>query len=174
MASIAKFDQWQNSAGVNYGTILQVKQTVLTGYFTTASASWVNWTGMEVSITPKFSTSKILVTFTSESSNDTSNSFQYVKLTRNGAETGALGDASGYATRCWIDGAQQQAGTVSVWAKPLVGTYLDFPATTSSLTYQIQVIRTANGTAYFGRTANVDDQNRSSIPSVLTVMEIAQ
>jgi hypothetical protein len=172
MTSVIRANIWQNSSGVPYGTVLQVRQTVLTGTFSTASTSWINWTGMAVTITPQFSTSRIFLTFTSQASNDTTNSFQYVKVQRNGADI-ALGDTAGPATRCWIDGAQQTAGTTSVYGKPLAGTFLDSPATTSPVTYQIQVIRTANGTAFFGRTADIADGNRSSIPSVLTAMEIA-
>jgi hypothetical protein len=42
------------------GSVLQVKQSILTGIFSTSSTSYVN-TGLTASITPKFSTSKILV-----------------------------------------------------------------------------------------------------------------
>lgn len=154
------------------GQVLQVVQTYLPSSFSTSSSSWTDWTGMTATITPKFSTSKILVTLTSGSSNNTQDSFQYVKLVRNGTDI-ALGDVAGSATRCWIDASQQQAGAVNVWQKGLSGTYLDSPSTTSAVTYKLQVIVTRIGTAYFGRTADVADANRSSSPSVLTLMEIA-
>jgi hypothetical protein len=154
------------------GSIVQVLQTVKTDVFSTSSSSWTDWTDMSVTITPKSATNKILVTLTSGVSNDTTNSFQYVKLVR-GATDIALGDSSGSATRCWIDGA---FGSVlvayDVTQKGLSGSFLDSPATTSATTYKLQVIRTLSGTAYFGRTATTPDANRSSIPSVLTVMEV--
>lgn len=160
------------SASMPTGSVLQVISTTVTGSFSTSSSSWIDWTGMTVTITPKFSTSKILIMATSEVSNDTDNSFQYVKLVRGSTDI-ALGDAAGNATRCWMDGGLGQNVTFAYAGKPLSGIYLDSPATTSATTYKLQVIRTNAGTAYFGRTATTTDANRSAIPSSITVMEIA-
>lgn len=67
MTSTMRFDQWQNSLGQSYGTILQVKYAKAAGptssnagYFSTTSTSPVS-TGFSVSITPKFATSQLLV-----------------------------------------------------------------------------------------------------------------
>tara|TARA_R110000803_G_scaffold113549_3_gene181913 strand:- start:85 stop:711 length:627 start_codon:yes stop_codon:yes gene_type:complete len=154
------------------GKILQVLQTVKTDTFSTSSTSWVDWTGMSVTITPSSATNKILVTLTGGVSNDTNNSFQYIKLVR-GATDIALGDAVASVTRCWIDGAFGTLSSFGMAQKSVTGSFLDSPATTSATTYKLQVIRTVNGTAYFGRSADTLDANRSSIPSVLTVMEVA-
>jgi hypothetical protein len=154
------------------GQVLQVIQTYLPSSFSTSSGSWTDWTGMTATITPKFSTSKILITLTSGCSNNTQDTFQFVKLVRGSTDI-ALGNAAGSATRCWIDASQQTAGSTNVYQKGLAGTYLDSPATTSATTYKLQVIVTRIGTAYFGQTAETSDANRSAIPSVLTLMEIA-
>jgi hypothetical protein len=154
------------------GQVLQVVQTYLPSSFSTSSSSWTDWTGMTATITPKFSTSKILVTLTSGCSNNTLDTFQFVKLVRNSTDI-ALGNAAGSATRCWIDASQQSAGAVNVWQKGLAGTFLDSPATTSATTYKLQVIVTRAGTAYFGQTAETSDANRSATSSSLTLMEIA-
>tara|TARA_B110000285_G_scaffold101561_1_gene115576 strand:+ start:129 stop:695 length:567 start_codon:yes stop_codon:yes gene_type:complete len=153
------------------GSIIQVLQTVKTNVFSTSSGSWTDWTDMSVAITPSSDTNKILITLTSGVSNDTSNNFQYVKLVR-GATDIALGDAVSSVTRCWIDAATGSTSNYHILQKSLTGSFLDSPSTTSATTYKLQVIRTNAGTAYFGRTANTDDGNRSSIPSVLTVMEV--
>lgn len=153
------------------GSIIQVVQTVKTDVFSTSSSSFVDWTGMSVTITPKSATNKILITLTSGVSNATSNNFAYVKLVRGSTDI-ALGDASGSATRCWIDAAFGTQSFGEPVQKPLTGSFLDSPATTSATTYKLQVIRTLNGTSFFGRSSNTDDANRSSIPSVLTVMEV--
>jgi hypothetical protein len=154
------------------GSVLQVIQTVKTNVFSTSSTSWIDWTDMNATITPSSSSNKILITLTSGVSNDTANSFQYVKLVRGSTDI-ALGDTAGSATRCWIDGAfGNVAALYDVTQKGLAGSFLDSPATTSPTTYKVQVIRTLSGTAYFGRTASTSDANRSSIPSVLTLMEI--
>lgn len=154
------------------GSVLQVIQTTKTDLFSTTSTSWTDWTGMSVTITPQSSSSKFLIMVTSGVSNTTTNSFQYVKLQRNGTDI-ALGDTAGPATRCWIDAALQNSAGFDIIQKTLSGVFLDSPATTSALTYKLQVIRTANGTAFFGRTADIADANRSSIPSTITVMEVA-
>ena len=154
------------------GSVLQVIQTTKTDLFSTTSTSWTDWTGMSVTITPQSSSSKFLIMVTSGVSNTLTNSFQYVKLVRNGTDI-ALGDTAGPATRCWIDAALQNSAGFDIIQKTLSGVFLDSPATTSALTYKLQVIRTANGTAFFGRTADIADANRSSIPSTITVMEVA-
>lgn len=163
------------SAALPTGSILQVIQTSKTDLFSTTSTSWVDWSGMSVTITPQFSNSKFLITLNSGCSNTSDNAFQYVKLQRNGADI-ALGDSSGNATRCWVDAAIGSTGTSAGFyftvQKPLAGSFLDSPNTASVITYKLQVIRTNAGTAFFGRSSNADDGNRSAIPSVLTVQEI--
>lgn len=59
MVSVAKFDQWQNTAGVNYNNVIQVK-TGLSNTETTVS-SGNTATMVSFDFTPKFSTSLILV-----------------------------------------------------------------------------------------------------------------
>ena len=153
------------------GSIVQVVQTVKTDVFSTSSTSWTDWTGMSVTITPKSATNRILLTLTSGVSNATSNNFAYVKLVRGSTDI-ALGDSSGSVTRCWIDAAFGTQSFGEPVQKPLTGSFLDSPATTSATTYKLQVIRTLNGTSFFGRSSNTDDANRSSIPSVLTAIEV--
>ena len=45
------------------GGIIQVKQTVKTDTFSTLNETFADVTGLSVSITPKFSTSKIMVSY---------------------------------------------------------------------------------------------------------------
>ena len=104
--------------------------------------------------------------------NDSSNAFQYARLLRNTTVI-AQGDSAGPAQRCWIDCAQGDANTNNTIQYSKAGIYLDSPATTSATTYKIQVIRTNNGTSYWGRTPNIGDGNRSSTPSILTAMEVS-
>ena len=62
MASKLRVDHIEPTGGVptgGGGGIIQVKMGTLTSVFTTTSSSMVD-TGLSVSITPKFSTSKIL------------------------------------------------------------------------------------------------------------------
>ena len=154
------------------GSVLQVVSTTLTSSFTSTSSSYTDWTGLSATITPKFTTSKILVQFTSATSGSQANMWNFVKIQRNGTDM-VLGDVAGDATRCFSIGAFGNNSLIANIVIPLLGIYLDSPSTTSAVTYQAQVITTNGGTAYFGRTANVADANRGSCPSTITVMEIA-
>ncbi len=158
---------------IGAGKILQVVQTTKTDAFSqNGGQTWTDWTGMSATITPSSASNKILITLTSGCSNNTGDNFQFVKLLRGSTDI-ALGDTAGSATRCWIDASSQNAGTGSVYQKPLVGTFLDSPNTTSATTYKLQVWVKNSQIAYFGRTALIDDAFRSAIPSTLTLLEVA-
>lgn len=152
--------------------IVQIASTTLTSAFTSTSNSWTNWTGLSASITPRSASNRILVQLTSAVSNDTANTWQFVKIQRNGTDM-VLGDAAGSATRSFSIGAFGNNTLTPFIIVPLTGIYLDSPATTSSVTYQAQVIVTNGGTAVFGRTSNTTDANRGTCPSTLTIMELA-
>ena len=68
MASELRVDKIIPTDGVptgGGGGIIQVKQTLKTDSFHTTSQSYTDITGMTVSITPKFNTSKILLSISS-------------------------------------------------------------------------------------------------------------
>ena len=152
--------------------IVKVASATQTAVFTTASTSWVDFTGLSVTLTPTNANSKFLVKFTSGVSNDTINCFQFAKLVRNGTDI-SIGDAAGSVTRASADGSFGNVGAYDVTQKPIAVNYVDSPATTSAVTYKVQVIRTLSGTSYWGRTSSTIDANRSSIASNLIVMEIS-
>jgi len=108
MASYAKFDVWQNTAGINYGTVLQVKSTTLTSTFSTTtliSSGGAAVTGLSVNITPMYATSKILV-FGHMNVGMNSNTQAYFKLFRNSTEVGggtSLSNRPGVIARAFID-----------------------------------------------------------------------
>ena len=63
MASIAKFDEWQTTAGIPRETVLQVKQTHLTNRYTQSISASVatDITDLNVTITPSSINSRILL-----------------------------------------------------------------------------------------------------------------
>jgi hypothetical protein len=64
MPSIAKFDIWQNSAGVNQNTIIQVQHTRYdpnTDTYTTVSGNTVALSDFTMTFTPKYPTSKLYI-----------------------------------------------------------------------------------------------------------------
>ena len=87
------------------GKILQVKQTVITSFFsTTTTGSVVDVTGVSVTITPSSSSNKILVSCFGEYGNGNNDSFASLFLARtigSGSVNGdiAIGDSRGSTTR---------------------------------------------------------------------------
>jgi hypothetical protein len=142
------------------GSVLQVVQaTPFTSPVTTTSTSFVT-TGHSVSITPKFSTSKILLILSTSFGNSSSYNTA-LTLYR-----GSSNLATGGATPCLMDGRVN--GTSAFWASGASLTFLDSPATTSSTTYTVYYI-CENGTAYY----NTSPGAPSNQVSTLIAMEIA-
>tara|TARA_R110002073_G_scaffold323398_1_gene500733 strand:+ start:488 stop:1060 length:573 start_codon:yes stop_codon:yes gene_type:complete len=138
--------------------IAQVLQTQITGIVTTTSTSFVDLTGVTIAITPSATSSKILVSVSSNVSLSGSNTW-WAQLVRGttviggGADGIALGDA----------------GATGVGAQHWTAEYLDSPSTTDATTYKVQWKVDGNtgvvngwGDGYANRTSQ----------STITVMEI--
>ena len=140
------------------GSILQVLNLIKTDQFATTSTVAVDVTGLNLSITPSSTTSKILVTAWVNISMSGAGGDGYARLMRG---ITAIGNGnSGFFG--------QNAGQdyFASHAKPI--TYLDSPATTSSVNYKIQVWG-ANTSYVNGRGYNGDFVTSSGI----TLMEIS-
>jgi hypothetical protein len=149
------------------GTVLQVVSTTKTDTFTTASTNtYVDVTGLSVTITPTSSTSKILILASvHQAASGEPTGFQIV---RDSTAIG-IGTASGSRFVASAAGAAGDSNRVT----SLNVNYLDSPSTTSSVTYKIQVRGYNNGVSV-NRTPNDTDANVSARPvSTITVMEIA-
>jgi hypothetical protein len=124
---------------------------------TSSSSSTYSDTGLTASITPKFSTSKILVTASicglDKTGSNTQNAIG-LKLVRNSTDLIEFGRYINYTNSTSESGS---GGSVA--------TYLDNPSTTSSTTYKVQFKAEANA-------GSVWAQNSSST-STITLMEIA-
>lgn len=150
------------------GSILQVVNLIKTDTFTSSTTgSWLDITGMSLSITPKFVTSKIFVSgqaFAASSANS------YIRVLRNGTPI-FVGDAS--ATRLQVTtGSFFNYGDGNIArSHPING--LDSPANTSAVTYKLQFYING-GSFYFNRSLNdgdTPDQGRGV--STITLMEVA-
>ena len=132
------------------GSVIQVVQTVFTSTFATTSTSLVS-TGVTASITPKFSTSKILVLAQMNTVETDAAGWAEMALYRNAgsiATTGRLGTS----------------GTGSS-ATPCMN-LLDSPATTSSTSYTLYIKSSAGGQVNLS-------YGGSSPATTITLMEIA-
>jgi len=154
------------SAALPVGSVLQCLSTNKTDAFSTTSTSYVDITGLSVSITPKFSSSKILVILSLSGSETAGFGYQLVR----GSTAICIGDSGG--------GSRKQAsGGTSV--RDINGVnngsvnFLDSPATTSSTTYKVQMY-VPSATGYINRTsADIDANYTIRSASTITVMEIA-
>jgi hypothetical protein len=150
------------------GAVLQVVSTFKSDTFSTSSTSMVDITGMSASITPSSSTSKILVLINLTVGPAASN-FAPVNLVRNGTNIAQPTTASTYqATLNNYNG--EGGGYVGGSAQPQYAlSFLDSPATTSALTYKLQMYTT-------GLTAYVNTRpvaQNGTCTSTLTLMEVA-
>jgi len=142
---------------IRSGGVLQVVNATYATQTLSTSSTYAD-TGLTASITPKFSTSKILVLVNQNgvAKKSTSTSFNSVniQLLRGASVLAKIAGGYGY-TGTGIDNVSGQSSTC----------YLDSPATTSSTTYKTQ----------FAADQNVDGvivQNNSSV-STITLLEIA-
>jgi len=149
------------------GCVLQIVQTVNTAAFTTTSTSYV--TLMTVSITPSSASNKVLITFGTNGGTNGDVMHGYVAIFRNSTQL-FQGDAAGSRR-----GATSVINTATQQQFYYGGTFLDSPATTSAISYTIQVLSSNGATLYINRSARDTDllaYDGRSVSSV-TVMEIA-
>ena len=155
---------------------VQVLQTVKTDTFSAqpGQGTWVDVTGLSVSITPTSATNKILVFIdVAVGSSTQSTGTAVVRLVR-GSTPIYLGDAAG--SRALGINSFLYIGNPEYTIVRYSGVFLDSPATTSSTTYKYQIAGASTGyTVYVNRTSY--DANRWEDPRVassITVQEIKQ
>ena len=157
------------------GGIIQVKQTVKTDTFSTLNETFTDVTGLSVSITPKFSTSKIMVSYSGCGGSGT-NRVGHIRLARviGGTTTTDIfiGDQSG-ASQAQASSSFVQSNTYFV--SSFSGTFIDSPSTTSAVTYKLQLAAgDQDYQVHIGRSHdNNNEFSRSTTPSQITVMEVS-
>jgi len=138
------------------GSVLQVVNATYSTQVSTTTNTYID-TGLTATITPKFSTSKILALVNlsgcAKDTVNTNNSFS-TRLLRNGTNISLFNVQVGYTgTNIW-----NIIGSSST-------TVLDSPATTSATTYKVQINN-------FGNAGTVYAQLNGDVSSI-TLMEIA-
>ena len=172
MPSYVQFDIWQTSAGAVQQTILQAKQAIRTDSFTSSVAeSWQDIPGMSVVITPLSITSRIIINFSLGKIAGLNNTT--FRVTRNGGLFN-VGDVDGSRQRAHA--GQSNQGRDANHTGSLNFMYIDNPATTTSITYQLQFI--LEGQAAFGLNRNASGTDgaqsyNSRTASTLIAMEVA-
>lgn len=160
--------------GITTGKVLQVQQGTFTGRATTTSTGFVA-TGITVSITPSSTSSKILVNSLCHLAWDNGSAKAAITLYRTIGGSSAeifLGDADGSRRRT-TSHLYLGEDTRNGW--PITTVYLDSPATTSAITYQILFAR-MDGAGTVGINRGIDSYTNASnwgtSASSIVVMEI--
>jgi len=154
------------------GAVLQTKQVSVTDVFSTQSQSYVDITGLTISITPSSASNKILIT--GALALGSSNYYIYVNLMRDSTEI-AHGATASNRPRMWLGtpyfGSSNDDYSLMIYSP----NFLDSPNTTSAITYKCQM-RTYDGSAYgYLNRSHQDRDNANYEPrgrSNLTVQEI--
>lgn len=157
------------AASVNLGGVVQVVSTTKTDTFSTSSSSFTDITGVSVSITPSSASSRIMVFALVYVGGPVSDSGQAMTRLMRDSTAIAIGDASGSRTQA----GSESGFATTFYMAPAVHTFLDSPATTSAVTYKVQM-RVTGSTFFVNRTgADADATFESRVVSTITVMEIA-
>lgn len=142
--------------------VVQVKSTNSSTAFSTTSTSFVDVTGLSVSITPKSSSNSILL-FVNTNVSSSGTVHAMFQVDRSGT---AIINSNTFGS---FFAQSFQSGWSDVMF-PISGAYLDSPSTTSALTYKLQVRNSGVGnTTYVNRRADI-----ASVVAIsnITVMEI--
>ena len=150
------------------GHILQVVSTTMTDVLSIAGAnSYNDIAGLTATITPSFTSSKILIMCDVAITNASSNC--YIALLRGSSFVG-VGPSSGSRSRV------SSSNFYNSGTNNLVGTsfqYLDSPSTTSATTYKLQSITDTSVATYVNRTSgDADAVYGVRSQSTITLMEV--
>ncbi len=154
------------------GGVVQVQSTTKTDTWASTSTTFTDVTGLSVSITPTYTTSKILVFGHINCDGSSTVTQVYFRIVRDSTAI-CIGDAAGSRQR--YTGRYYYADNNVAGMCPF--SLLDSPSTTSTSTYKIQIAtETASGSAVVNRSINDTDgtYNGGRAASTITVMEIAQ
>lgn len=156
---------WAAPSGSGSGKILQVVQATKTD---TASVTGTTFGSVfTASITPSSTSSKVLV-YAMLNCGAANTNPMFIRLTRS-SSTLIQGDAAGSRTRITAENYTNQPGAVQTM--PII--YMDSPASTSALTYEIEIASSQSGAVYLNRSGT--DTDAVTFPraaSTLILMEV--
>lgn len=159
------------------GSVLQVQSTTLTTITSSSIApgASADVTGLSVSITPKSTTSKVLVTVNMNGLVDVSGSYRayFAAQLKRGATLIGGGTTAGSRVSINASGGYTPGPDINA---NISFTYLDSPSTTSATTYQVAAYSPFGGTYSFVVNQCAGDTNASTtgrLSSTITAMEIA-
>ena len=162
-----------NGYGGFTGNIIQVQSVTKTDTFSISSTSFVDITGLNISITPRYTTSKILI-MAHISFGKNSDIYQFFKLLRDSTDI-CIGDTAGSRTRTSVAPmltASSPSNGLMQNTVPII--FLDSPNTISAIIYKIQS-RVDGGIGYVNRSgSDSDTASYGRTTSTIMVMEVQQ
>jgi len=147
------------------GSVLQVVQGEVLTQISNSSSSYGDV--VTQAITPKFSSSKILIQCSGCATPAAGNAL-YFKLLRDSTEIGSGTGGGYYNVIGALTNPNSSGGTVAFDVKGWSIQYLDSPSSTSAITYKLQAAA-VNGTAKIG---GRQDNTDIAVPSRITLTEI--
>ena len=170
MAGILRVDQAnvdyiyaKTAGGKTYipGHVIQVVQYQYTSSFSTSSSSFVDVTNFQATITPTSTNSKVLVTLSTSGTHIGTQSQGEYRILRNGSDFAGIA-----GSRMWTSDGYYGSTTTN----DAVSIFLDSPASTSALTYKLQIRNRHSQTMTIGIDWNGDVAGLHTI----ILQEIAQ
>jgi len=154
------------------GGIIQIKTALKTDAFSTSSTSFTDITGLSVTLTPKFSTSKFFISFDVHVGHNTATQHT-VQLVRQVSGSDTIINPLAYNQGTSINyGTPTNDTSVLGWERRHV-TYecMDSPGTASAVNYRLRTyIYSSSFIQYINRCHNSSNNTGSS---TLTVMEVS-
>jgi len=146
-------------SGLTTGKVLQVVQTVKTDTFSTSSSTFTDITGLNASITPSSSSSKILIQVSIGTHDTSAAASIFYRFMRDSTPIG-LGDSLTQTTFAATINNDRGEGQGMM--------YLDSPSSTSSINYKVQAYPGGSNTLYINYRSGASYYTISTI----TLMEI--
>lgn len=142
--------------------VIQANSVSITTAYTNSTTTLSDVTGLTLSITPKAVTSKILVMVTGVGATSAA-LVGRINIVR---DSTAIGQSTGFVA----NQSSQVYNSASAIGDAFAVNFLDSPASTSALTYKVQIAPSSAGSFTVGRNTS---SNYGAI-TTLTVMEISQ
>jgi hypothetical protein len=151
--------------------VVQVKSTTKDDTFTMSSGTFADVTGLSVSITPTSASNRILVFVMLSLTGNNGVNAARARLMRDSTAIG-VGAAAGSRVQSSM-GNFEESGTALIGNGVIV--FSDAPASTSALTYKVQISQNQGADAIWVNRSKTDSDNSAFTRTIstITVMEIA-
>lgn len=160
---------YDGAAWVGLGAkVAQVLAVQKNDAFSTNSSSFVDLTGLTLTITPTSATSTILIGYTVQGTGVAATNMGVIQIVRGST---AVGNAAAAGSRSVGNTVVSELAVAEIGQQ--ASFYMDSPATTSATTYKLQIRQTVSGTVFVNRTnADTDSSAYGRGTSSLILMEI--